>query len=112
MPCSETIAATFDGLDGVLASATGIKTLRTIITNNADNSNIKEQLCEKIYCRVCVEHNLSHFKEFLPLFIAMQPTEIDQYWNSRFVTYSQMRDIQVFLHDDMTRQPRMNLQQT
>lgn len=100
MPCSETIAATFDGLDGVLASATGIKTLRTIITNNADNSNIKEQLCEKIYCRVCIEHNLSHFKEFLPLFIAMQPTEIDQYWNSRFVTYSQMRDIQVFLHDD------------
>lgn len=100
MPSKESITAMFENLDGVLASSTGIETLRTIITNHAKDAGIKEQLCENIYRRVCVEHNLSRFREFLPLFTAMQPSEIDQYWNSRFVTYPEMKEIQSMLHDD------------
>ncbi len=100
MPSPETITAMFENLDGVLASSTGIETLQTIIANNTYNSSIKDQLCENIYRRVCVEHNLSHFREFIPLFTAMSPSEIDQYWNSRFVTYPQMKEIQSLLHDD------------
>ncbi|MBP5476569.1 MAG: hypothetical protein J6Y00_02650 [Paludibacteraceae bacterium] len=100
MPSMETITAMFENLDGVLASLTGIETLRTIITSKAKDAGIKEQLCKNIYRRVCVEHNLSHFREFLPLFAAMQPIEIDQYWNNRFVTYPQMQEMQGALHDD------------
>ena len=100
MPNANIVTATIENLDGVFASINGHNTIRTIIANSASDSSMKEQLCECIYRRVQTEHNLSHFKEFLQLFAIMQPSEIDEYWNGRFVTYPEMQNVRNMLHDD------------
>ena len=100
MPNAHTVAATIENLDGVFASANGHNTIRTIIANSASDISMREQLCECVYRRVQTEHNLSHFKEFIQLFAIMQPSEIDEYWNGRFVTYPEMQNVRNLLHDD------------
>ena len=100
VPNVDTITATIENLDGVFASANGHDTIRTIIKNSASDNSMKEKLCECIYRRVQTEHNLSHFKEFLQLFTILQPSEVDEYWNGRFVTYPVMQNVRNQLHDD------------
>lgn len=100
VPTADTVAATIENLDGVFASANGRETLQAIIANSKNDNSMKEQLCECIYHRVQKEHNLSHFKEFLQLFAIMQPSEIDEYWNGRFITYPEMQSVRNQLHDD------------
>lgn len=100
VPNNDTVTATIENLDGVFATSNGRATLRTIIANSANNSSMKEQLCECVCRRVQKEHNLSHFKEFLQLFAVMQPFEIDEYWNGRFITYPEMQLVRNQLHDD------------
>lgn len=99
-PIKEVETAMMGDIDAVRTTEGGAKAVHMLMTSGKLDSAQKEMMCENLYRKVCVNRTLSHVSEYLALFVNLHPMEIDQYWNSRFVGYSELERMRSILHDD------------
>ncbi len=98
-PSEEVSSAMIEVIDAVRTTHGGEQAVQSLIRSTAASVS-KEVLCENLYLKACVDKSLSHFADYIPMFAAMQPMEIDQYWNSRYTEYPRLNRMYSTLHDE------------
>lgn len=100
MPTIEIISSTIENIDNLLSADDNAHALHWLMNQCLMDNALKLKLCNRIYHRITVEHNLSKFSYFIPFFQELTPSELDQYWNSFFIEYSVLNRMENLLHDE------------
>lgn len=100
MPTLEIILSTIENIDYLLSDDNDARSFDDFIKQCLASDILKKKLCDSLFKRLYVERNLSKFSCFIPFFEKLTPGEIDQYWNSCFIEYSVLKQIEDLLHDE------------
>ena len=100
MQTKEIISSTIENIDCLLCDDSDARLFNNFIDQCLTSDLLKKKLCDRLFKRIYLEHNLSKFSYFIPFFRQLTPSEIDQYWNSCFIEYSVLKQIEDLLHDE------------